>query len=353
MVLRQQLLIARKWARWLLFATVFGGLLGGWLGTLGTPSYVASAQLVVQPAAQPSINDLLLAEQLASSYAIVAQTRDFAQTVVEKLGLSDLPDQLLQHVSTKVDSGTGVLTVSVTGPDPQQVATVANGFAQILQQHVADEMSGGNASTVDTSLAAISSEIARNQARIDQLLALPELSSSQQAELTGLYDRQSNLQSTYAALRPYSSTAVTGRLELLQTAVPPTKPSGLSPLLLTLLSAVATFLLVAAVVFVLEYFDDTIRSPRDVEAIEGMPLLSTLPDGADEGNDLGLRRLVAIAEPTSTSAEAYRTLAVTLGLSSQKDLQSSTSPPRQPRTERRLRRRTSPWPSHNPASGSC
>jgi non-specific protein-tyrosine kinase len=313
-VARRQLTLVLKWLPILVAASLLFAIGGAWVARLSPPSYEATAKLVVQPGATPSVNDVLLAQQLASDYATVAGSRDFAQSIVDGLGIQESADDLLKQLTTTVDPGSAVLIVKATDRDPNEAAAIANAFANALREKIDSQISGGEPSVVDQSLASISTEIEANQTVIDGLLAEPSLTPDQQSQLSTLLDRQLSLQSTYAAMRPYSSAAAVGHLQVLETAIPPTKPTGFSPLFLAVLSGLAAFLLLAGILFAFLYLDDTIGSAVDVETISGATLLATLQDRRRERKRKGMDRLVTVSDPNSDAADAYRTLAAMINL---------------------------------------
>jgi Mrp family chromosome partitioning ATPase len=63
------------------------------------------------------------------SYAAIVNAPQTLTPVIQQLGLNMTPNQLASQVAATSDLGTVILTVSVTGPDPQFVKSVANAVA--------------------------------------------------------------------------------------------------------------------------------------------------------------------------------------------------------------------------------
>ena len=87
-------------------------------------------------------------------------------------------------------------------------------------------------------------------------------------------------------------------------AVEPEHPVRPRKMLNTLLASVVGAVLAVAVVFLIEYLDDTVRTPEDVRRTLGVAPLSAiapLPADVEWG-------LVALAEPRSPAAESFRAL---------------------------------------------
>jgi capsular exopolysaccharide synthesis family protein len=90
--------------------------------------------------------------------------------------------------------------------------------------------------------------------------------------------------------------------------VAPLDPSSPRLLLNTLLAALVGLLLAVGIAFLVEYLDDTLKSPDDVEAVTDLPTLGTILRMKGDDGRSPIYRLAAILYPRSPAAEAYRTL---------------------------------------------
>ena len=96
-----------------------------------TPTYESTSRVFVSNSAQ--IEDVgtqmaagVYAQQKVLSYAAVASSATMAETVVDDLGLDVSPEALAQEISTSVEFGTVLISLSVTDTDPQRATAVAN-----------------------------------------------------------------------------------------------------------------------------------------------------------------------------------------------------------------------------------
>lgn len=90
--------------------------------------------------ALPVLNALVLesGEQSAETLAQLAQQRDIAARVIERLGLSMTPQALLSRVSVKPVVNTALLNLSVSDGSPQRSADIANTFANAFVEQERD-----------------------------------------------------------------------------------------------------------------------------------------------------------------------------------------------------------------------
>ena len=98
----------------------------------------------------------------------------------------------------------------------------------------------------------------------------------------------------------------------IEAATVPVAPIRPLPVQNTLLGAAVGLMLASGIVFLIEYMDDTLRSPVDVDQILGIPVLGYI---ADMKQTKGNRQIYVTAYPRSPVAEAFRTLRTTIELS--------------------------------------
>ena len=101
-------------------------------------------------------------------------------------------------------------------------------------------------------------------------------------------------------------------------AVEPERPIKPRKKLNTLLASVVGAMLAVGVSFLIEYLDDTIRTPEDVRRTLGLSTLSSiapLPAGADGG-------LIAVSQPRSPTSEGFRALRTQLQIATDKPLRA-------------------------------
>jgi capsular polysaccharide biosynthesis protein len=79
----------------------------------------------------------LFSRQRAQSYINMFHSDELAQMVIDKLGLTVTPQQLVSQVSATAVKGTVLMVVSVTDSNPQHAANIANGYGGVLGGYIA------------------------------------------------------------------------------------------------------------------------------------------------------------------------------------------------------------------------
>ena len=203
-----------------------------------------------------------------------------------------------------------LVTVTVTDPDPVRVASIANSIADELI-NMSPAVVGQDSSVqefVQSDLKAVQAQIEETQTEVQRLVGLTARSPEQETQLQTLQARLVSLRQTYVTLLGFSSNSGSNLLTVVDPAVSPVAPASPRVLLNTLLAALVGLMLAVGIAFLVEYLDDTLKSPDDVEAVAGLPTLGTIIRmKGDEGRST-IYRLAAILYPRSPVAEAYRTL---------------------------------------------
>ena len=94
----------------------------------------------------------------------------------------------------------------------------------------------------------------------------------------------------------------------------PEEPVRPLPLIYTALATVIGFLLTAATVYLIEYLDDTLKTPEDVERAVALPVLGFVAEM--HSKDKNAKALDVSQEPRSPVSEAFRSLRVNLEFAS-------------------------------------
>lgn len=102
-------------------------------------------------------------------------------------------------------------------------------------------------------------------------------------------------------------------IDQIQVAIVPISPIRPQPLSSALLSGIVGLMLAAGIVFLIEYLDDTLKTPEDVERILGIPLIGYIAEMEAGGKD-ELSVYVA-KQPRSPVSEAFRSLRTNLEFS--------------------------------------
>lgn len=313
MHLRQQLQIVLRRLPLLIGSVVIAAASAFFFSSLQTKEYESSATLVVGQsltAVNPDYNQLLVSQRLSSTFATVATTRPVLARVIDQLNLDETPEHLALRVTASSDTDGALLTIGARDSVPARAAQIANAVAEELIAATISVQGAHSelAESIEQDLAAIRSDIEDTQAGIDDLTALPTRTAAQDARLDTLRGRIISLRSSYVSLLAFSPQAASNLMTIIQPAVADEIPVAPRPLLNALLAAVVALMVVSAAVFVVEYLDDAIKGPDDVEEILGLPTLGSIERMAGGNERLPIYRLATLLYPRSGAAESYRAL---------------------------------------------
>jgi len=176
-------------------------------------------------------------------------------------------------------------------------------------------------------------KVAELQARLDQIAPLLQLYQQIYTNLVVLGNPGANvsndspivtrLQSTLELYQQIYINLITSRESIrlarlqntpnvvqIEEAAVPSSPVRPQPINNTLLSGVIGAMLMAGIAFLIEYLDDTIRTPDDVERVLGMPVIGYIADMQSPKNQD--EYLYVTRQPRSPVSEAFRSLRVNL-----------------------------------------
>ena len=275
---------------------------------------IHSAQLRL--AGDPSVSTVATSRLvgLATSYSYTAKSRELLSSIGQHAHLTDGVEALSKRVDSTVDTNTAALTITARASTPSAAAALANAVAQAIQ----DESS---AAPVDPSAAAsletIRQRMVEAEAEYQRLLALPEPRTVADVtalgnalallrELTGVYDSlNGSINKTPGGL----VVVVPADAQLAQLIQPRT-------LYYTLLAAVVGLLLAAGIASILEYLDDTVKNPADIEASADLRTLGTISSRNGRRGRAKIQEPAVLLAPHSSVAESYRTLRTSIEFAS-------------------------------------
>jgi len=277
-----------------------------------TPVYSATVTLLINQSpgygtANADYMSLLTSERLARTYSELLRTPKVLTPVAEKLGLPKLPKVQVQLVRD-----TQLLQVSVEDADPALAADIANTIAQVFKDMNEEQQLGRYATLKDSlngQIQQVDKDIATTQVEIDSLRG--PLSPSEEARRTQLQATLAQYRSNYTSLTnnltqvQLAEAQATGGVDVAQEAQAPTAPVRPRTATNTALAAVVGALLALGTAFLIEYLDDTIKSPDDIEQVAQAPTLGLI--ARIEGGEPA-QKLVTANTPRSPISEAYRVL---------------------------------------------
>ena len=239
--------IVRWW--WVLLIGLAAGGSAAWgVSKLVSPTYRAAATIVVNQSAAPgtvTYSDTLLSQQLVKTYARMATQRVVLEQVADELQLAVGLDDLDELVRGIAIAQTQLLEIRAETPDPELSRDLANAVARVF---------------------------------IEQQQPFLPLGRAEQM------------------------------LRIAQPASHPNVPIAPRPAVNAVLGALAGLLAAGAIAAALEYRDDTVKSPDDVEAL-GLAPLGVV--GVLNGDETGTPNAGNLAP---SAAEAYRKIRTSIDL---------------------------------------
>jgi non-specific protein-tyrosine kinase len=320
MELRQYIAIARRWVWLVVLGLVLGALLAFVNSRLTTRIYSASTTLLVSEARGNPTSDytgLLTSERLAQTYSQMLRTSPVLNQVAANL---KMPSGINGAVSVQIVNNTQLIRLSVESADPQAASDIANEIPKVFSvMNVAAQTSRFAASrqNLQAELANLDDEIAKIQSQIIDLRnttgsGVEPMRAQLDSELAQLRQSRASVMLTYEQLRVTEAQAV-NNIVVVEPAIVPTVPIRPNTTSSTVLGGAVGLLLAVGLVFMLEYLDDTLKTPDDIAQHLGLTTLGTiLRTRASERN----KSLVAIEQPKTPFAEAFRTLRTNIQFSS-------------------------------------
>jgi len=330
MELRHYWHLLRKWIWLIVLGAVLAGSLTFVVSRNTTPVYRVSTTLYVMPGASQALDNyssLIASERLARTYAELLQSAAVLEETYVRLEAraSADPDTISPvsgfSVVAEPVRETQILRVDVTGTDPDLIAAAANTLVEVFvewQARIQKSRYAESKENLTREMEQIQVSIQGTEDQIRTLQGSGE--SADQEELTRLQDQVARYRNSYSALlNSYSSIGLAeansgATVTVVSPAQKPTVPIRPQVARSTLLAAAVGALLAAGVAFLIEYLDDTVESPEDLQDA-GLGVVGVVQRLNPVSRD-GAPQVFAISQSKSLVAEAYRTLRTNLQFSS-------------------------------------
>ena len=279
--------VLRRWWWLLLLGPLVLGITALLFSRLGTPLYVTQATIFVQTQNPGSITpthlDIEASQLLAATYRELITKRPTLEAVAASPEIPYSADQLASMVKVRAVPKTQLLEVAATSRNPEHAAQIANTVAQTFigrvqenwlaeleRLRLAAEDRGvlNNQELLDAQELALQrvNEILKNLA--DSMVTSEALFETQVSALTGLTDAFETLTNLTSAQGPIGAHLSTlASLSIVESApIPDTPVDSASREFTTLFAALGLGALLSfAVVYLLEYFNDKVRSLHQIE----------------------------------------------------------------------------------------
>jgi capsular exopolysaccharide synthesis family protein len=319
----------RKWF-WLLFLGAF--LAGGaaFLRANRQPDlYRSSVTIQVGTAtaeSNPNYTGIITAESLAKNYVVLARSYDIAQAAVDAGNFPMSPGGLRGSLSASVIPDTSLIVLTVTYTDPVLAADMANEVARQLIAQSPSNLTTEQEDQIDlqkAEIARLEQELAQarvNLSNLDSQIA----ATTDQEELQALKDQRvllvDQINKASSNIAWFSSNIAslqqrTNALTVVEQARAQGGPIGSDVFTQAVLGAIVGAALAAGLALLIEYLDDTVRSPSEATQLLGVPTLAAITRFG-KPRDNYAQRLITYRDPGSPISEEYRTLRTNLLFSS-------------------------------------
>jgi polysaccharide biosynthesis transport protein len=312
MDMRHVLKILRHWW-WLLIVGTLLAAGSSYLAVRQQPAiYRAQSILMIGrtvEALNPSSAELSLTEQLAATYANLANRQLIRDQTMEALGLSQLPQYTVRSLPNSQ-----LLEIAVTDTSPQRAQAVANELANqlVLQSPTApraedqereafvnDQLAG-----LEVNIRETEDELVARQEELNNAFSAREIEELDQ-QISALQAKLFTLQGNYASLLSNSRQGAVNTVSVIEPASLPIRPVGPDKLMTVLTTAAIGLTLTMGAAFLLDLLDDRVKSSDDVTRLGDVQLL---PGIADFSNKEEESPLVTLTQPLSPVTESFRAL---------------------------------------------
>lgn len=306
------------WIWLIVLGTVLGAGAAYVSSRLTTPVYAASTTLLINEAPSSGkttdYTSILTSERLARTYSEMMTKTPVMESVRQALGLDIDPGALARRVSVNLVRDTQLVVLQVEHEDPQTAANLANTIPEEFAKKNAALQANRYADSkanLTKEIETLKEQITAKQNEINAISAQKTPTSDAElsrlnSELTQLRQSSAFLLQSYENIR-LAEAQSTSNIVVVEEAQVPAAPVRPRTLQNTLLGAVVGLLLSMGIIFLIEYLDDRVRTPEQIDKVLRLPvvgLIARMTSGAAKGEPA----LIAMREPRSPIVEAFRSL---------------------------------------------
>lgn len=315
--------------KWLLIVAVVATVVPATvLSAVQDPIYEATAQMLVQTRQADTVFNNSTQTYVDPVRAVqteikVLESEPVATRVEKDLGLStSVPD-----VTGTTDGATDVVSVAVRSGDATTARVLADAYVRAYIEIKREQAVGGLVSAGSE----LQKKVTELQGQINafdlQIAAVPVGQPGGSTDLTAqrqvLVDQQTLFKQRIDQLQVDAALA-TGSAQVVRQADQPSSPVEPTPVRTGVLATVVGLLIGLGAVFLVDNFDDSIRTADDLERSLGISALAIVP--VDRPPD---QRPIAMSRPADFAVETYRSLRTSvqfLGLDESVRIIQITSP---------------------------
>jgi capsular exopolysaccharide synthesis family protein len=312
-----------KWWWIPLLGAMLGVGVGYMMSRSETPIYEAKATLIignfVLQSRNPDTGELATSQTLAQSYAEIITREPILRATAESLGTNINWISLKNKVSGRLVPNTQLFELRVVDGDPLMAKNLADELARQLvfqsptnlneEQQAQHDFVKMELAELQESIIRLREEIRNKETALD-LEVTTEGIQKKQADIDFLRARLSALQNNYASLLSYSQENQVNQLTIIEPATIPTNPINTNnPKRRALQGGAIGLALALGIIFLIDYFDNTVKTTDDIEQLLNLPTLTAVgySEAVNPGNYTVVNRGVF-----SPLAESYRILRTNL-----------------------------------------
>ena len=321
MALQQYFAVVKKWW-WLMVASMLVAAVSSYLAVSRVPRiYQATTTVMVGQSlskANPTGQDFYISQQLAQTYVNLVWRQPILKGAAEGLGLPYIP--WAGNVSARTVPGTQLLEISVRDTVPQRARALADEIAHQLILQTPTESTEDQTryafvqaqlQNLEANIQAAEEEIETEQAKLDAANSARAIQQYQN-NIFALQQKLGSYQSTYASLLQ-TEQGGTNYISVIEPATTPTWPISPRVMETVMLAAAIGLILALGGAFLIEFLDDTVKTPDDVTRATNLPMLGAI--ARIEGQEYD-EKLIPLRQPRSPISEAYRALRTNIQFSS-------------------------------------
>jgi non-specific protein-tyrosine kinase len=305
--------VVKKWW-WLMVASTLVATASSAFSLSREPRiYEAATTVIVGQSlekANPTYSDFSIGQQLAQTYVNMVQRQPVLQGAAEALELGFIPWS--GNVSAQIVPGTQLVEIRVRDTSPERARALADEIARQLILQTPNNPTENERRrtfvqeqllTLEENIEITEEEIVAEQAKLDAANSARAI-QQYQANIDALEQKLASYQSNYATLLQ-SNQEATNYISVIEPATLPTDPISPNVPETLILAAAIGLSLAAGGAILIEFLDNTIKTPEDVKAVMDLPTLGTI---ADISESKGGDKLVTARYPLSPISESFRTL---------------------------------------------
>jgi non-specific protein-tyrosine kinase len=205
------------------------------------------------------------------------------------------------------------MEIAVTDTDPIRSQAVANELVnQLILQSPTNQVEkqerlvfiNQQLDELQVSINETQQTLEAKQDELANLNSARQIADSQN-QIAAFQTKLNTLQSNYASLLANTEQGASNTITVIEPASLPTRPVGPNTMMTVLTAAAIGFVLAAGAAYLLEYLDNTIKSPEEIKKISDLSMLAGIPVISGERYP---EKLITVEKPRSPISEAYRLL---------------------------------------------